>query len=96
MSIEEEREKQHLEDAYIKIQQLLYLVINDTSIVTRIPQLKSISALEAPTYFVLANGFYVFQYPHHFIITSVDVTYDVMHYVSSFPDMLLIFLLITY
>ena len=60
--IEEEQEKQHLEDAYIKIQQLIYLAINDTSIVTKIPQIKSISALEAPTHFVLANGFYVFQY----------------------------------
>lgn len=75
MSIEEEREKQHLEDAYIKIQQLLYLVINDTSIVTRIPQLKSISALEAPTHFVLANGFYVFQY---LVAKDISTTSNIM------------------
>lgn len=62
MAMEVEREKQHLEDAYIKIQQLLYLAINDTTSITKIPQLKSLSALEAPTHFVQANGFYVFQY----------------------------------
>lgn len=62
MTIEEEREKQHLEDAYLHIQELLFHVINETAIITKIPQLKSVSALDAPTHFVLANGFYVFQY----------------------------------
>lgn len=62
MTVEEEREKQQLEDAYRLIQELLYFVINETFVITKIPQLKSVTALEAPTHFVLTNGFYCFQY----------------------------------
>ena len=62
MTMEEEREKQQLEDAYRLVQELLYFVINDTLAITKIPLIKSITALEAPTHFVLTNGFYCFQY----------------------------------
>lgn len=61
-TIEEEREKQQLEDAYRLIQELLYFVINETLVITKIPQLKSVTALEAPTHFVPNNGFYCFQH----------------------------------
>lgn len=61
--IDKEQEKQKYEDAYLRIQQLLFLAINDTAIVTKIPQLKSVTALDAPIHFVFTDGgFYVFQY----------------------------------
>lgn len=60
---EEEQEKQNYEDAYLRIQELLFFVLNDTAIITKIPPLKSASALDAPIHFVLVNNsFYVFQY----------------------------------
>lgn len=62
MTIAEEREKQTLEDAYRLLQELLYLAINETSIITKIPPLRAISALEAPTHWIQTNGFYCFQY----------------------------------
>ncbi|MBE7047695.1 MAG: hypothetical protein E7396_09865 [Ruminococcaceae bacterium] len=61
--IEEEQEKQEREAAYLHIQKLLFFVINDTAILTKIPPLKSVSALDAPIHSVLVNNsFYVFQY----------------------------------
>lgn len=62
MTIAEEREKQTLEDAYRLLQELLYLAINETIVITKLPQLKAISALEAPTHWIQTNGFYCFQY----------------------------------
>lgn len=61
-TIEEEREKQMLEDAYRLLQELLYLAINETIVITKLPQLKAISALDAPTHWIHTNGFYCFQY----------------------------------
>lgn len=61
--IEEEQEKQDREAAYLRIQELLFFVINDTAHLTKIPPLKSVSALDAPIHSVFVNNsFYVFQY----------------------------------
>ena len=61
-TIEEEREKQMLEDAYRLLQELLYLAINETTVITKIPPLRALTALEAPTHWIQTNDFFCFQY----------------------------------
>lgn len=62
MTIAEEREKQMLEDAYRLLQELLYLAINETTVITKIPPLRALTALEAPTHWIQTNDFFCFQY----------------------------------
>jgi len=62
ITIKDEQEKLYLEDNYSRLQTLLYQAINDTADITHIPQLQTISALEAPTHWIQTNGFYVYQY----------------------------------
>lgn len=69
-TIDEEREQKQLESTYLLLKQILYLVLNDTSHVTKLPRITSISALESPTHHVKSNGYHSFL----FLVAKGDST----------------------
>lgn len=74
-SIDEERERKRSEDAYLMLRQIIYLVLNDTCHITRLPRITTLSSLDSPTRYVKANGYHTFMYLVAKDTSSMDINY---------------------